>query len=198
MTELLNIYSPNKQYKGTMPRLDVHKNSEWHQTFQCIFIFEDCILFQERSKSLVDYPGLLDVTVGGHIKADENMSAGVREIKEEMGLDLQFNRLNFLCTIPESIIDKFNDNEFINIFTVEISKEELNSIHFNDGEVNELYKIKLSDFIYFSNNLTENVKGVGLYKKQNKIFSLKSFLPYSSAYFICISSLMKRNFEKNN
>ncbi|EIK0269991.1 TPA: NUDIX domain-containing protein [Staphylococcus pseudintermedius] len=198
MTEILNIYFKNKQYKGTMNRADVHKYSEWHETFQCIFTTKEYILLQERSALLSDYPGLLDVTVGGHIQSDENISDGTREIKEEMGLNIDFNRLEFLCTIPESINDKFIDNEFINIYTLELEDTELNNIPFNDGEVTELYKIKKTDFFLFSTNSIVNVKGTGLFNKKNKLFSIDNFLPYSKTYFVCISSLLQRNLISSN
>lgn len=193
MTEILNIYFKNKQYKGTMNRSDVHKYSEWHETFQCIFTTKEYILLQERSALLSDYPGLLDVTVGGHIQSNEDISDGIREIKEEMGLSIDFNRLEFLCTIPESINDKF-----INIYTLELEESELNNIRFNDGEVNELYKIKKTDFFLFSTQSIVNVKGTGLFNKKNKFFSIDDFLPYSKTYFVCISSLLQRNLISNN
>ncbi|WP_208002095.1 hypothetical protein, partial [Macrococcoides caseolyticum] len=80
----------------------------------------------------------------------------------------------------------------------ELEESELNNIRFNDGEVNELYKIKKTDFFLFSTQSIVNVKGTGLFNKKNKFFSIDDFLPYSKTYFVCISSLLQRNLISNN
>lgn len=193
MAELLNIFYPNRQYKGKMERDFVHKNSEWHETFQCIFTSKDSILFQQRNVALHDYPGLLDVTVGGHIKCDEKMSDGIREIKEEMGLDISFERLRFLCTLPESLEGLFTDKEFIHIYTVEITDDEIGAIAFQDDEVQSLYRINKDEFSKFSKGQIETINGVSLDNQTSRSFTQSDFLPYSSAYFTCVSALIERN-----
>jgi isopentenyldiphosphate isomerase len=51
-------------------------------------------LFQKRSAAKKIAPGKFDVSVGGHYAAGENAAtAGPREIKEELGLDVKFDDL---------------------------------------------------------------------------------------------------------
>ncbi|CAM5275178.1 NUDIX hydrolase OS=Lysinibacillus sphaericus OX=1421 GN=LS41612_02185 PE=4 SV=1 [Lysinibacillus sphaericus] len=45
------------------------------------------IYFQIRSGQKKDYPGLLDITAAGHLLAVETVEAGIREVKEELGVN---------------------------------------------------------------------------------------------------------------
>ncbi len=55
------------------------------------------IIFQRRGKNKDTYPGLLDATVGGHVEIGETYeSTALAEIKEETGLVLKLNDLNFV------------------------------------------------------------------------------------------------------
>lgn len=46
-----------------------------------------------------------------------------------MGLQVGFESLSFLCTLPEEMTSgDMIDREFINIYTLEVSEEDLNSI----------------------------------------------------------------------
>lgn len=60
---------------------------------------------------------MIDVTVGGHLLNNETVDNGTREIEEEMGLQVDFESLSFLCTLPEEMTsDDMIDREFINIY----------------------------------------------------------------------------------
>ncbi|WNQ12825.1 NUDIX domain-containing protein [Paenibacillus aurantius] len=51
---------------------------------------EPCLLLQRRHPGKDTYPGLFDITAAGHLEAGENVSDGIRELKEELGTDLFF------------------------------------------------------------------------------------------------------------
>ena len=79
-------------------RDEAHRTGTWHGAFHCLVIYERLgrgyALFQKRSLSKKIAPGKIDVSVGGHYAAGESAAtAGPREIKEELGLDVKFDDL---------------------------------------------------------------------------------------------------------
>lgn len=69
-----------------------------------IFTFEDKILFTVRN--VAPDKGKLDLP-GGFIDPDENAEAAVcREIKEELGIDIVPNQLNYVTTSPNKYLFK--------------------------------------------------------------------------------------------
>ena len=81
-----------------MSRDEVHRNGTWHGAFHCLILFEQegrgYALFQKRASAKKIAPEKFDVSVGGHYASGEDAQiAGPREIKEELGIDVQFNEL---------------------------------------------------------------------------------------------------------
>ena len=190
MSELLNVYYKNRKLKGVDSRQKIHQQGEWHETFQCIFTQGDNIFLQKRSSNVKDYKDMIDVTVGGHLLNNETVDNGTREIEEEMSLQIGFESLSFLCTLPEEMISgDMIDREFINIYTLEVSEEDLSSIQ-HDTEVENLLKINLKAFYNFCINNAENCKGYTVISDEEITFTKNDFLPYSNAYFMCIGALL--------
>ncbi|QNR06739.1 NUDIX domain-containing protein [Macrococcoides canis] len=190
MLELLNTYYKNKKFKSRTNRQQVHQNGEWHETFQCIFMQDNDIFLQKRSSHVKDYKGMLDVTVGGHLLSKETVEDGVREIEEEMGIKVSFERLEFLCTIPQEMTsDYIIDKEFIHIYTLEVSRQEVDHIH-HDTEVDALLKVNKQDFYNFCVNNVMTCKGYHVFTNEIITFTKNDFLPYSNSYFMCIGALL--------
>ncbi len=83
---------------GVIARDEAHHAGVWHGAFHCLIIGQrdhrGYALFQKRSPAKKIAPGKFDVSVGGHYARGENAAtAGPREIKEELGLDVSFNEL---------------------------------------------------------------------------------------------------------
>jgi isopentenyldiphosphate isomerase len=113
--ELFNIFDDNKMPIGVATRSEVHKIGYWHETFHCWFIYkeagQDYIYLQIRSDTKKDYPSLFDITAAGHILAHETIEDGVREVQEEIGINVSINDLISLgvinyCVIRKELIDK--------------------------------------------------------------------------------------------
>lgn len=117
--------------------------------FKYIFTQSDNIFLQKRSSNVKDYKGMIDETVGGHLLNNETVDKGTREIEEEMGVQIGFESLSFLCTLPEGMTSgDMIDREFMNIHTLEVSEEDINSIQY-DIEVDYLLKVNLKDVYNF-------------------------------------------------
>ncbi len=75
-----------------------HQSGVWHGAFHCLLTYQrdgkGYALFQKRSAAKKIAPALFDVSVGGHYATGEDAAAaGPREIREELGLDIDFGTL---------------------------------------------------------------------------------------------------------
>ena len=91
--EYLDIYNSKGVHLGKELRKVVHQKGMWHKTFHCWVIFrneagEDCVLMQKRAAKKESAPNKLDSAVAGHYTAGEDISGGIREFKEETGIDI--------------------------------------------------------------------------------------------------------------
>ena len=98
-----------------------HETGVWHGAFHCLIIYEregrGYVLFQKRSALKKIAPDKFDVSVGGHYTAGEDAkSAGPREIREELGLEVRFTdliplgrRVFVYCFTPGAIEYEFQD-----------------------------------------------------------------------------------------
>ncbi len=95
--EIIKTFDANHIQIGEADRAVVHAQGLWHETFHCWFVAEldgvPCVLVQLRSPLKKNFPGLLDVTAAGHLESHEEPLDGVREIEEELGVDIDLDRL---------------------------------------------------------------------------------------------------------
>lgn len=90
--EYLDIYDENGNFLGKELRDVVHRDALWHKTVHCWLYDKDGnVFFQIRIGE-----GLY-TTASGHVKAGEDIAtAFAREIKEELGLDIDASDATFL------------------------------------------------------------------------------------------------------
>ena len=90
------------------------------------------LLWQKRSDKVDRFPGDYDISAGGHINLGESLvEATVREVREEIGVEIAVDDLYFLTTRP------FNKNRFAWIYLVDWTGKP-DAFHFDDGEVSEV------------------------------------------------------------
>ncbi len=74
-------------------------DEDWIGTFN-LWVLQNqpipAIVYQVRSPKTIWAPGKLDVTVGGHYSAGEELFDGLREAEEELGKKYQNNELSYL------------------------------------------------------------------------------------------------------
>jgi isopentenyldiphosphate isomerase len=85
------------EHVGTAGRLQVHADGWWHQTFHCLIISQrndqPSLLLQLRHPDKDTFPNLLDISCAGHLLAGESAEDGVRELEEELGVQVAFSSL---------------------------------------------------------------------------------------------------------
>ncbi|WP_242069494.1 NUDIX domain-containing protein [Paenibacillus dendritiformis] len=60
------------------------------------------LLLQRRHVHKKDYPGMLDITSAGHLEAGETPQDGVRELREELGIEPEPGKLVYAGVIGDS------------------------------------------------------------------------------------------------
>ncbi len=120
--EIIDIFDANFNLIGKEKRSIAHKKGLWHQVFFCwVFRKEKdkiFVLFQKRGKNKKAFPNLLDISVAGHLEANEKPIDGIREAKEEIGLEINSKKLDYLGKYI-AIYDLENDykeREFSHVF----------------------------------------------------------------------------------
>jgi isopentenyldiphosphate isomerase len=90
--ELFDLYSADGASLGrTKPRALVHRDGDWHRSVHVWVLVEAAaptLLFQRRSREKDTWPGAIDVAVTGHLCAGESVLDGLREAREEIGIEL--------------------------------------------------------------------------------------------------------------
>lgn len=96
-TELLDIYDDALTHIGVKARNQVHRDGDWHRTFQCWVILEHegnpSIVLQKRGADKTAFPNLYDISAAGHYTTGEDVRDGLREIEEELGITVAFEAL---------------------------------------------------------------------------------------------------------
>ncbi|SDM64695.1 NUDIX domain-containing protein [Bacillus sp. OK048] len=166
--EQLKIFDENRNQIGVASREEVHRLGYWHEAFHCWFISKEngtnYLHLQLRSNTKKDYPNLLDITAAGHLLADETVKDGVREIKEEIGIDVLFEELLPLGVIDYCVINgNFIDKEIANVFLY-ICENTLESFTLQAEEVSGIVKAEFNDFteLWLGERETIEIKGFGI------------------------------------
>lgn len=150
--EYLDIYNDNHELIGTCEKKLAHKLGMWHEVFTCQFINEEkeTAIFQikNHNHNNIHDKDLIEITVGGHYKAGEKMKDGVRELKEETGIDVDFEDLKYLGVrqVATTVNPSYIVREFQHIFLGFTNKDitEFNSL---DDEVTEFIEFNIDELI---------------------------------------------------
>jgi isopentenyldiphosphate isomerase len=148
--ENLKIFNENREYIGVASREEVHQKGYWHETFHCWILTshmgEDYLYFQLRSPDKADYPNLLDITAAGHLLAEEQVEDGIREVEEEIGIEVAIDDLTYIGIIPYvKELEGFIDKELAHVFLLERTIPfELFQLQLE--EVSGMYKVSLNEF----------------------------------------------------
>ena len=146
--EFIDIYDNLGQKSGmTLGKDEAHKKSLIHKGV-CVWIINsnDEILLQTRSNHVM-FPNMLDISFSGHIQAGEtSIEAAIREGREELGINLEIDKLQYLFSCREyGGIDEYFENEIDDVFLyrADIPIEEYT---FCDNEVKEVSYVSLDEF----------------------------------------------------
>ena len=85
----MDVYDENKNFVGSYPKKYVHENALWHNTVHCWLYDKDGnIYFQLRKDE-----GKMYTTASGHVLSGEEVKEAFgREVKEEIGIDVLYDK----------------------------------------------------------------------------------------------------------
>lgn len=179
--ELIDVVTEDGIKTGKIKsREEVHTNGDWHKTVHIWIANKNKeILLQKRVKTKESHPGLWDIACAGHISANEtSVQAALKELEEELGIQVVANDLTFLFAQKASFLH--NKGEYI------------------DNEIHEIYllskEIPLSA-ILIQKSEVESVKYVSFKTFCNRVHKNDpTLVPHNEEYKRVIS-ILKKSFE---
>ena len=145
--EYLDIYDEQGTFLGTEERGVVHTKGLWHKTVHCwLYDKEGNIFFQRRADR-----GTLYTTSSGHLSAGESVTeAFQREIKEEIGLDIDASGATHVNVVPFQM-DRikedgsvFRDRAFANVYG-DLYEGDYKDFHMDESEVSGIVIVNAKD-----------------------------------------------------
>ena len=141
MEEYVDILDETGKETGEIiTKKEAHKTGKWHRAVHIWIISEDkkCILLQKRCPDKNLFPNMWDISVGGHVSSGEDtLVAAKRELSEEVGLDPDSYKFEYVDVIKEKFVDgDIVSNEFVTIYKI-INNVNISSIKLQKEEVSE-------------------------------------------------------------
>ena len=145
MEEYVDILDGNGNPTGqTKLKSEVHRDGDWHKSVHIWVInSKNELLIQKRASIKESWPNLFDISAAGHVSAGEKpITSAIREVREELGLDVSEKDFEYLFTVPQQITTNngaFINNEFSDVYLVktdldlskfELQKEEVAEVKF--------------------------------------------------------------------
>ncbi len=151
--DLLDEYG-NKIGK-TKLRSEVHRDGDWHKGVHIWVINNNNdILLQRRCATKDSNPNMLDISSAGHLQVgDSSLDAAIRELKEELNLDVTKDELIFIKTIKNSLkyTETFINNEFDDVYILRTDKK-IEDMKYQVEEISEIVYVPYATFKEMVNN----------------------------------------------
>lgn len=203
--ERFDIFDERMNHIGTATRRETHTNGYWHQTFHCWIVTQGdggpALLFQKRHPDKDTHPNKYDITSAGHLLAGERVEDGVRELEEELGLNVPYADLTPIGTIPvEMRYRELIDREFYHTFLYETDLP-LEQYRLQPDEVVGLVRVDAAEATRLFAGETDTVPANGLEKGEDgrlvpvsRLLRRSDFVPHGKTYYMNILDAVKRHF----
>mgnify|MGYP001558620232 CR=1 FL=1 len=146
----------------TKNRFEIHRDGDWHRAVHVwIITSKGELLIQKRAREKESNPNKWDISSAGHVLAGtDSIDAVIREVKEELGLELNKEDFEYLFTVKsQSVLNNgtYINNEFDDVYLVRrdldihkmtIQKEEVSEIKLiNFKELEQLISVGDQSFV---------------------------------------------------
>ena len=155
MEELIDVLDKDGNKTGIIKKKsEIKKDGDYHRAIAVLIINnKNEILMQKRCPNKKVYPNLWSIFVKGHVRSGEtSIDACIRELSEEVGINIVEDELKYLYTIYEEVI-KENFIERIFYDTYLLKKDfELNDITIQEEEVSDIKLVNYNEVIFSIEN----------------------------------------------
>ena len=148
--EYFDLLDENGERIGkTKLRSEVHRDGDWHKAVH-IWIINNKgdILLQRRCATKDSNPNMLDISSAGHLSAgDDSLTGAIRELKEELNLDVKKEDLEYIKTLKRSskYTETFINNEFDDLYILRTDKK-LEDMEYQKEEISEIMYVPYKEF----------------------------------------------------
>ncbi|MEO3855781.1 NUDIX domain-containing protein [Acrocarpospora sp. B8E8] len=159
---LIDVYNDRNQHIGQQDKKIAHEDGLWHRTFSCLAVnpVRATVLLQKKQpgRYSFDRPDQADFTVGGHYEAGETTPDGVREIREELGINVPYTDLQPLgirqtaVTLAPGWMER--EFQYWHLLPLDLDLEQ---IPLDDAEVSGLVELDLAAAIELADGTRPDV-----------------------------------------
>ena len=130
MIEYWDIYDENRNKTGrTHLRGDEMQSGDYHLVIHvCIFNSKNELLIQRRHPDKIGWPGIWDISAAGSALQDEDSRlAAIREVKEELGIEINLDGLrpHFTINFDQGFDDYWFIEQEIDLKDITLQPEEV-------------------------------------------------------------------------
>jgi isopentenyldiphosphate isomerase len=210
MAETFDVYDERGNWIGTAERGEVHARGLWHHTVHCWLVRLDDggdenssakILFQQRSRKKDTNPGSFDITAAGHLAAGESPQDVIRELEEELGVQVTFQQLSDYGIIREQatgVVDgvPYIDAEVSHVYGL-VTSMSLMDFRLQEEEVSGLYEADADELIALMEGKVKelHVRGVelnhGKLQASEAVITCGSFVSRDYGYYISVFQFLR-------
>ncbi len=157
MAEYFDVLNENGNKTGkTKLRNEVHRDGDWHAAAHIWIInSKKELLIQKRSPKKDTHPNYWDISAAGHISAgDEPVPSAIREIKEELGLDIKPAELEQIYIYKQKYSENGINNNQLNYVYLLKKDVDITKAILQETEVSEIKFIPYQELEVLSKNGT--------------------------------------------
>ena len=143
MEELIDILDENGNKTGKIEtRKQVHEKGLWHRIIVVSIIDRNGhLLMQQRSINKDSNPGKWDVSAAGHVSSGQtSIEAAIREVSEELGIEIDEKELKYILTYKNSrqIKENYMDKQIYDCYIVNKEEIDIKDIKVQESEVEQV------------------------------------------------------------
>ena len=178
MNECFDVLNSNGEYTSdTASREECHKKGLYHKAVVVIVLSTDNkkVLLQKRSANKKLWPNLWDITAGGHVLSGElGYEAVIRETKEEIGINIKKEELEFIGTTTSETIKGDIINRHFNEYFIVHKDIDINDIILQEEEVQDIKWFEKEEVVrrIKNNNYEDLTEKFGCWNYLVKYFEL--------------------------